>query len=574
MFLDAYQHELAALHTLGQAFGKRHPALAGMLAGRASDPDVERLLEGFAFVAARLRARIDHAAPALIEGLAELLFPHLLRPTPAATIVAFQAAPRALRGPRRLARGTRLLARAIDGTRCTFTTTRDLVLLPLRLIETQLDDAHEAAPALHLRFEAEPGAEACAFTKAGIRLHLHGEPAVASQLYLWLTQHVTSVTVRAESGRALTLGPQVVRSVGLDHDDTLLPWPSLAPQGTRLFQELFTLPEKFLFVDLTQLDRARDLACGRFDVTIRFARPPRLPGRLAADAVQLHCTPAVNVFDADAEPVRVQAGAHATLLRAAGMVPSHMEVFEVHSVEGAGMRAEPTTIAPHHAFGMNPACAQDTAYRLERRISPIDDGIDTFLTLQTPASAPVPRTATLSVALRCTNRSLARGLVRGDLATPTTDVGAGVSFTNITNVTPPGRPPLGEPLLWHFVALLGCTRRSLADAAVLKRLLALHLPRERATQPTGRAQRAHIEAVTALRADTATRILDGLVACGTHYRLTLDGDGFASVGEAYLFSLLLHRLLALDARINGFADLTVLWSPAAPAFEFVAGPMR
>src|SRR5215469_11450272 len=86
-----YEDELAYLRELGAEFARANPKLAPFLSREANDPDVERLLEGFSFLAARLRERLDDELPELSHGLARLIWPHYLRPIPPMTIVAFDA---------------------------------------------------------------------------------------------------------------------------------------------------------------------------------------------------------------------------------------------------------------------------------------------------------------------------------------------------------------------------------------------------------------------------------------------------------------------------------------------------
>ena len=89
MFDRYYQDELAYLRELGKEFAKAHPALAPMLAGPGSDPDVERLLEGVAFLTSKLRLKLDDELPEIVHSLLEILWPHFLRPIPSTTIVEF-----------------------------------------------------------------------------------------------------------------------------------------------------------------------------------------------------------------------------------------------------------------------------------------------------------------------------------------------------------------------------------------------------------------------------------------------------------------------------------------------------
>jgi type VI secretion system protein ImpG len=572
VFDHYYQAELSHLRELGRSFAHKHPALAGMLAERSTDPDVERLLEGFAFVAARLRQRIDDAVPELIESLVELLLPHGLRPTPAATIVEFRASSKALRGRVRVERGTRLLSKPVHGTRCTFTTTRAVDVLPVRLVSSRLEDGASTRPELTLRFEAEPGSEPAIYRREGLRLHLHGEHALTTQLYLWLARHLSGVSLRAADGASIELGAGVVRLVGFDTDDALLPWPAFSSQSARVLLEYFTLPSKFLFVDVVELDRAAHLASSGFELVLRFSNPPPLPSRLPEHALRLHAAPVVNLFDVGAEPVRAGLDERATLLRAAGLDPSHMEVFSVEGVLGIAPGAERRAYQPFHSFQQASMPAADFGYyKLTRQPSPVDDGTHTSITLhRAPESTLVRERETLSIELLCTNRGLTTELHVGDIATPSSDLPSGLSFSNIARLSPPLRAPLGSDLLWQLVSQLAVTRRSLADRDALLTLLSSYRAHDRSDLADARAQRARLGAIRSVCVETVTRVVGGVAARGSLYRVELEQAGFASEGDAYLFGAVLHRLLALDAHVNTFADLQVTLTPTQLGWRYAA----
>src|SRR3972149_4296981 len=118
MFSKFYQSELAFLRATGSAYAEAHPQAAGFLSGRGNDPDVERLLEGFAFLAARIRERLEDGLPEVTHDLTELLLPQYLRPLPAATVVEFTPLPGALRVRGRVPAGAELASVPVDGTAC------------------------------------------------------------------------------------------------------------------------------------------------------------------------------------------------------------------------------------------------------------------------------------------------------------------------------------------------------------------------------------------------------------------------------------------------------------------------
>jgi type VI secretion system protein ImpG len=560
---SAFQAELSYLRDAGRSFAERHPALAGMLSERGADPDVERLLQGFAFVSARLRRRIDDAAPELGEALAEWIMPHAVRPQPAATLIEFQ--PRGLRGPVTLAKGARLHSRGPQ--RCTFTTSEALTLMPLSLLGCELRDTALARPELRLQLELEPHAELRCLEASPVRVQLHGEPSVSAQLCLWLARHLEAVQVEAPDGTLHELGTRSVQVPDLSAGEPLYPWPQVAPHSARVLLESFALPAKFQRLELRELGRAVTLAGRRFTLVLRFRDPPPLPARPSARMFRLHCVPAVNLFPAGAEPLRVDLSDRPQLLRALGLDPACAEVFSVDSVTGIPRRGERRSYAPLHAF-RDPA-ESGGFYKLERRLAEGDDGTLSWLSLHRDARAAWERgEETLSVELTCTNRGLARALQPGDLCEPSTDLPAGVRFENIGTVSPPAQPALGHARMWQLLSHLACSRRSLAEASVLRSVLALYVTDPRSDDTRARAQRGCIDAIRGVHAETVTRVLGGVAARGSRYEVELDGRAFSSEGEAFAFGAMLHALFAIDARINTFADLCVVLAPSGRSFRY------
>ena len=153
MFSRFYQDELAFLHTMGKAYAQANPTAAGLLGERSGDPDVERLLEGFAFLAARIRERIEDSVPEVIHDLTEILLPHYLRPLPACSIVEFQPTPGALRDRLAVQPETELDSVPVEGTACRFRTTAGLDLLPVAVQEARIDQAIGATPVLRVQLQ-------------------------------------------------------------------------------------------------------------------------------------------------------------------------------------------------------------------------------------------------------------------------------------------------------------------------------------------------------------------------------------------------------------------------------------
>jgi type VI secretion system protein ImpG len=573
MFSRFYQGELAFLRAMGRAYAEANPSAAGLLADRGSDPDVERLLEGFAFLSARVRERIEDSIPEIVHDLTELLLPHYLRSIPAASILEFVPVPGALRARLRVPRETEVGSVPVEGTACRFRTTADLDLLPVTVQDVSLDQAIGANPALRVQLQTSAQALPALLQPEGLRFFIQGELPLASTLLLWIAEHLKEVEVRgATSRRAVTLPRGSVRAIGFDPAFSLLAWPRFAPAGYRNLQELFAIPQKFLFFEVRNLDAAADLAEEGMEIVLRTERPPELPARVTRDTLRVNCVPVVNLFRTTADPVRFETLGEEHLLRAAELSPAHMEI---HSVDSAiGMPEGPGERRPYHAFTSfaHGTLGNDARYyRLRRALSPIDQGLDTWLSVSRPVdSGAVPGPEILASDVTATNRSLPAQLKLGEISRPTPASPTLARFRNVTQVTKPVRPPLASELHWRLVAHLAASRAPIDGPEILRELLELYNFQALLDQQAGRTNRLRIEGLRECATSGARRIVEGAPVRGTRVVLTLDEDHFAGPGDAWLFARAVDELLAAQVGINAFAETVAHLAPSQREYRFPA----
>ena len=200
-----YQEELNYLRELGAEFASRNASLAPFLAHESLDPDVERLLEGFAFLTGRLRQKLDDELPELSQSLTQLILPHLLAPTPARTVVEFSPLAAAGRTRHTIPRGTPLASRPVRGRRCQFRTCYDVTLTPARITDAKAE-ALGRLGRIQLEIQLTHNAQ---FAELGLdRLRLYLAPwrsgTLSRSLYCALRTQCQRVHVQdaAEIGRA------------------------------------------------------------------------------------------------------------------------------------------------------------------------------------------------------------------------------------------------------------------------------------------------------------------------------------------------------------------------------------
>lgn len=247
-FNTYYQEELLFLRDMGTAFAQAYPRLAPFLAREGTDPDVERLLEGFAFLTGRLRQKVDDELPELTHALIALLWPHFLRPLPAMSMLCFEPIPHLVSEKQRIPRGTTVDAMPVEGTSCRFQTCYDVDLYPLTL-EAVVRPRESGVRQLTLQFRCTSARVSPATLGLDtLRLYLHGELFLCQTLYLWLCQYVDTIVVQQADNAALrgpgTAPPAAIRAVGFAEDEGLLPYPANAFLGYRLLQEYFMLDRK------------------------------------------------------------------------------------------------------------------------------------------------------------------------------------------------------------------------------------------------------------------------------------------------------------------------------------------
>jgi type VI secretion system protein ImpG len=586
-----YQEELLYLRELGAEFARAHPTSAYMLAAPGSDPDVERLLEGFSFLSARIRQKLEDELPEVTHGLMALLCPHYLRPVPAMTILEFQPVLAALRQTRTVPRGVEVRSVPVEGTSCRFRTAYQVELNPLSLEEVRLESG--AGPSrLLLQFRLWNQARPETLDLRRLRLHLHGDPSVSFALYHHLRNHVREVALwDGPVGAGVPpAGGLRFAEVGFADEDAVLDYPARSFPGYRLLQEYLAFPAKFLFLDLLGLETLRTLgALERFAVEVRFDRA--LPAGLnpGKEEIRLFCTPVVNLFSHEADPIRVDRTRSEYRLRPAGTDPLHYEVNSIDIVSttrtGSG---EDREIPDFYSFdhggddpqrgdapvwgqvpqgGQTPVRGQAPPrgqggrlvyYAARYRPSVVDGRTDTYLAfVDARGDGRAPEAETVSIRLTCTNRRLPEALRVGDLQVPADSTPEFVRFRNLTPPTASIPPPLEGDLHWRLLSHLALNYLSLADAETLRGILSLYNFQTLHDARAAVANTRRLAGIREVRSRPAHLVLRDGVVRGTEVTVELQEDHFAGEGDLYLFATLLNEFFALHATLNSYTRLTV-----------------
>ncbi|MAR92494.1 MAG: type VI secretion system baseplate subunit TssF [Pseudomonadota bacterium] len=568
-FLD----ELSSLRELGREFAERNPRLAPFLTEEGQDPDVERLLEGFAFISGRLRQKLDDELPEVTHSLMALMWPHFLRPLPAMSILAFDPLP-TVSETQHIPQGVSVKSRSVDGTACQFRTCYDVDLKPLRVCgATQQRRPTGATVELELALTGQ-------ISWADINLdslpfYLHGEQHVAQSMYLWLFRYLTAIevqmaTAQGESVLIARLSPESVTPMGFSDSESLLPPSPQLLSGHRLLSEYFALPEKFHFIRLSGLQVVQQRALTDASVatapslSLRFQFERDLPGHvnISADNFHLFCTPVVNLFEHEALPIRADYRKTEYRVVPAGNDPSQYEIFDLLRVQGWGHERRHNQLFPRFEsfehFETAPVDSQKRYYRERQKPSVTGYGLDSYLTFVNQYEHSVfPETESVSVSLLCTNRHLPTQLGVGDLCIATDDSPEFADFHNLTHITPSFAPPLDKGFHWRLISNLALNKMVLTDLRSLKALLSTYDYRSYYDRQQALASQHRLDALEAIDSQAEDLIHEGYPVRGRRTLLRVRESHFASEGDMFLFATVVNELFALNCSINSFHRLVV-----------------
>jgi type VI secretion system protein ImpG len=575
-----YNRELGYLRKLAAEFAEQHPKIAGRLrlSGEAADdPHVERLLQGFAFIAARIHRKLDDDFPELTQGLLEILYPHYLAPIPSMAVVELAARPD-LASPLEVKPGTLIDAGPVQGDTCRFRTAYPVTLWPIQIEAVSLRGRPIVAPAnpaaagaagvlrLSLRCAAE-GMTLSQLAPERLRFFIRPQSPHAYKLYETILNHSVSIALADHPAEPAPVicSADSIRAVGFDAAESLLPYPMRSFVGYRLLTEYFAFPEKFLFFDLTGLS-AKSLVsdADHLEVFIYLNRTNvELERAVSAESLALGCTPIVNLFRQRAEPIRLDNLAAEYRVVADARRVGATEVYAIESVTASAPDGRARTFEPF--FGLRSTSEDMVAYwHAARRIAEsAEGGTEVFLSFVDGDFDPaVPVDYTVSVETLCLNRDRPSLLPFGGGNPRLELVEASPAIARIQCITPPTptlRPPLGRGTRWRLISHLVLNHLSITGgedgADALRAILRLYDFHDSAQT------RALIDSLLRVTSRPGVARVpgggNGGLCRGLEIQAEFEPAPFDS-GQGFLFASVIDRFLGLYASINSFTRTTAL----------------
>lgn len=589
--LPYYESELGFLRRHAREFSERYPKIAGrlLIGGEVcEDPHIERMIQAFALLNARVAKRLDDDYPEFTEALFEVLYPHYLRPFPSCSIVRmdYAAAASQLSTASVIERGTLLTTRKVRGADCTFRTAYPVTVAPLALTAAAFSPIIEAPAAVRLPPNATSSvsitlsatADQVTLAQLGLsklRVFIDGEASFCAALRDALFMRCAGAWVEdGTSGRWIELAKAPLAPGGFEDDDTLIDFPARSHSAYRLLTEYFCFPEKFNFIDI---DLAAPLAvlpssCRALTLHLGLAgmrtdsNVARMLGTLSSHNLLLGCTPVVNLFPKRGEPIRLTHTKASYPVLADARRAFAYEVYSIDSVHLVRQTPQGESVVQFRPFyslrhGQTPQ--QQGHYWVMRRdhaVAARSPGHEAQISIVDVDHDPAAiETDTLSLELTCTNRDLpallAYGQRGGDLFMEGAARVNAISF--LRKPTLSHRFECGGGAHWRLISHLSLNHLSLTDGGVeaLREMLAMYdLPRSPASQ-------RQIGGIAASSCRPVTAWLPGNpFAClvrGMEVRLSIDEEAFVGSG-IHAFAHVMERFLGLYVHANSFSQLVIV----------------
>lgn len=584
--LPYYERELSFLRQHSREFAERYPKLAAqlLLSGEGcDDPHVERMIQSFALLTARVSKKLEDSYPQFTEALLNVLYPHYLRPFPSCSIAFFDHAGGDMSSLSTIARGTELHSRPIKGATCKFRTAWDLELAAVNIGELAFDPIASAPSEVRLpvgcnallsftlgvRGQLEGG-----FGKLKkLRIYIDAEPSVASALRDALFLRCLRVYAAGADQRWRVARPETIGEVGFREDEALIEMPDNAHDAYRYLTEYFCFPEKFNFfdIDLTALPSSL-LAEGQIRLHLAFgdlradSDASRLLQTLTAQNLRLGCVPVINLFAQRGDPIRISNRQSSYPVVADGRRAYAYDIYSIDAVRRVRQNARGEEIVEFRPFfslhhGETPE--RNGYYWYAQRdhlVAESSPGYETSISIVDADFDPVqPKTDVLSLQLTCSNRHLPTlmsvGLPSGELFL---EGGSSVrAIRLLRKPTQPWRFDHRRDGQWRIISHLSLNHLSLSGGglAAFQEMLALYdLPRSAAT-------RRQIEGVLGIAQEDKTVWMPGKpFACfirGLEVRLSIDESSFVGSGLD-VFARCIDRFFGLYVSLNSFIQLVVV----------------
>lgn len=589
------------MRELGAEFAEQFPKIAGRLGMNGMevlDPYVERLLEGFSFLSARIHLKMDAEFPRFCQRLLEVVCPAYLAPTPSMGIVQFTPGfgEGSLNTGFCIPKNSSLRSRPVgdEASVCEFRTAHDVMLWPIEIASVEFTGAPADIPlhqfkggigtksALRIKLRAVGATGFDQLSIDNLTFYLAGSNELTSKLY----EHIFTSSIGAiitapgaDFRQFVFLNSDAIKPEGFSDEQSLLPYPNRAFQGHRLLHEYFALPERFQFFTLSGLKKVSG-ARKEIELCLLFNRPHTLLEQsIHRRHLELFCTPAINLFPKRTGRLLIEQRFYEQHIVVDRTRPMDYEIYSVNEVTGfsSGNIEEKTFRPLYESLSSEDKAVGDGAYYTLRRElrRPSEKvrrqgtraayiGSEAYLSLVDQNEAPYATDLRqLSLEVLCTNRDLPLIMPLNRGSDFSLSISAPVKAVKmLAGPSQPCAPVADREMNWRLISHLHLNYLTLTDldeaqgAEALREMLRLY---EKMGEEFSRVQ---IESLRTAKLKPITKRLPQVgpivLGRGIEIAIKIDEERFSGASP-FLFAAVLSRFFGRHVAINHFTE-TVLYS--------------
>ena len=569
--IELFRGEIEYLRKAGADFGTRYPKIAGRLelsGQESSDPQIERLLESFAFLSARIQTRIEDQHAEIPAAMLEVLHPYLIDPIPPMGSVCFRASDEKQPAPsgRIVPRGTPLYAQSAQGAFCRFRTCYDVDVRPIEISEASIEpvsnysyfDTSKVNSVLKIKLRGL-GLPMSDIPLETLRIHLSGDKSLAMDLYELVASNVVSTVFMGDTEEQFYSVPHsTIKEVGFREDQSVLPDRKESSSSYRLLLEYFSFPEKFLYFDVTKFTQ-RPLS---ESLTLLFGldRPPSRSINPSSRNFLVGCSPVINLFPKTLEPVRLN---HTDYQYNLQPELGAMDQYEIHSIDEVSISSPAVAVMrklePYYGIKHEIGDAIPKEFWFVKR-SGASNAVSgsqcsiSFVDVSFNPKRPAGETAKFSAL--CTNRAMTEQIPVGAILQGDEDFDSLVTL--IKKPTPTVYPPTDGATLWRLISQLSLNKLSFSNAPKsiesLREILRLYCPDYRP------ASYQEVMGLKEMDVTPVVRRINGETwrgfCRGSKVLLKIDERNFVG-GNPYMLGSILSKFLGLHASLNSFVELEI-----------------
>jgi len=599
--LKLYNSELQHIRDMGAEFAREFPKVAGRLGMEGmevADPYVERIIEGFSFLSARVQLKIQAQFPRFTRHLLDIVYPHYLAPIPSMCVVRLQPDFQETSLVDGLVVPRHTTLRAIrakgDRTACQYRTSQDVTMWPLELEQVTyftsagalatigVENLDKVKAGMRFRFRVVGGAAVDQLSLDALRLALVGSDALPMQIYEQIIGNGVGLVVRPKGGARqwqMRFGRESIRRVGFSRNESLLPYGRRSFDGYRLLQEYFAFPQRYLFVEFAGIGGAVRRCSGtELEVIVLLDKlQQNLEKSISESNFALNCTPAINLFPRRADRIHLDERHHEYHVVPDRTRPMDFEVHSVQRVQGFGTSADPELeFRPFYSSNDLIKTDGSLAYfstarepRLlssgQRKNGPRSSyvGSEVYVAIVDGNEAPYRSSLRqLGVETLCTNRDLPLHMAIGRGPTDFS-LESGAPVTSVQCISGPTKPLPSQAhgeTAWKLISHLSLNYLSLLDndsdqgAASLREMLNLYANSKDA------ALMKQIEGVKSISSRPVNGRIptDGPITYGrgVEVSVTFDEQAFEGTG-VFLLGAVLNEFFTKYVSINSFTRTVI-----------------